>query len=132
VDPKGNTIQNLQCGPYAKQICALLKYIVVTTIRCGDFVNIDDVPLKNEHLDEWKAALQNFRVFYIGLSAPIDILEERERKRENRIQGSARAQFQSCGLCTYDLLIDSSQHKLPEQVALIRTRTYPGENNDTL
>lgn len=131
VDQDGHTIRELQEGPYARQISALLKDVVVTLARSGNFVIIDAVPLEQRHLDEWKQALQDFRVLYVGMSAPVEILEERENKRNNRIQGSARAQFYSSSMnYGYDLVIDTNQHRLSKQISLVGAKVYPMRGYD--
>jgi chloramphenicol 3-O phosphotransferase len=51
---------------------------------------IDDVSFGKQQLDEWKKILKDFRVLWVGVNAPLAVLEQREKDRGNRIQGSAR------------------------------------------
>lgn len=44
-------------------------------------------------VDEWKEILKEFNVLWIGVNAPLAILEQREKERSDRILGSARGQF---------------------------------------
>lgn len=52
VDKEGHTIREIQAGSFAQQICESLIDVVVTLVRGEHFVVIDDVPLKQQHVDE--------------------------------------------------------------------------------
>ena len=120
---EGHTVREIQTGPFARRISDSLKQIVITLVREGHFIIIDDVPVEQAHLDGWKEALHNFCVLYVGMSACVDLLERRERQRGNRILGAARAYFLSSSMhFGYDLAFDTGQQHLPEQVEIIRVK----------
>jgi chloramphenicol 3-O phosphotransferase len=60
---------------------------------------------------------------WVGIKAPLALLEEREKQRGNRIQGSARAQlFQVHNKVAYDLEFDVSQQSLDEIAKAIQSQ----------
>jgi chloramphenicol 3-O phosphotransferase len=73
----------------------------------GSNMIVDDVMLGDE-MDDYKALLSGFDVSFIGVFAPLAILEERERRREDRMIGLARWQYDRVHAGkTYDLEIDT-------------------------
>lgn len=107
-DTSGNLIQELQLGPYAKKINKTFQDVVLTLATMGHRLIIDDVSFGKTEVNEWKKLLKDFQVLWIGVNAPLSILEQREKVRGNRIKGSARAQFHTVHAeATYDLEIDT-------------------------
>ena len=69
-----------------------------------------------EHIVEkasWRADLDRlllpFDVFWVGMFAPIEELERRERARGNRAIGEAREHFATHDYCSYDFSIHVKQ-----------------------
>jgi chloramphenicol 3-O phosphotransferase len=69
-----------------------------------------------EHIVEkasWRADLDRllspFDVFWVGMFAPIEELEQRERVRGNRTIGEAREHFATHDYCSYDFSIHTTQ-----------------------
>jgi len=116
-DNNGNEVHHIQMGPYAKKVNALLKCTAVMMLNSGFNIIVDDVCLDSDSFNQWKNILTPFQVFYVGITTPINILEEREKNRGDRIAGSARAQ---CAIVHqnkfYDLLIDSSIQSIDDCV----------------
>jgi chloramphenicol 3-O phosphotransferase len=54
---------------------------------------VDDVFVDPAWLDGWRRELAGLDWLLVGVVAPVDVLEERERARGNRIAGEARFQF---------------------------------------
>ncbi|NGX58241.1 MAG: Chloramphenicol 3-O phosphotransferase [Chlamydiae bacterium] len=124
-DQEGHTIQDLQIGPFAQRICDSFVDVVMTLVNGGFHIIIDDVPLEQQHFDIWKTAFKDTSVLYVGMSAPVEYLEKRERTRGNRMMGSARNQFYLSRMdFGYDMIIDA-QKKLPEQIQLVQAKIYP-------
>lgn len=122
VDSSGNPIQEIQAGPYAQKIGKTFQKIVLALAKLGHCIVIDDVSFGKQQLDEWKKLLEDFRVLWVGVNAPLDILEHREMERGNRIQGSARGQFHKVHVnASYDLEIDTHQASINENVEKIKT-----------
>ena len=92
-DESGALIQGLQIRPYAKKIGETFRQIILTLVRMGHHLIIDDVSFGKHEVNAWREALQDFSVLWVGVNAPLSVLEQREKERGNRIVGSARGQF---------------------------------------
>ena len=59
---------------------------------------------------EYTALLAPFQLYRVGVFAPLEVLEARERERGDRLPGLARWQFHRVHQgVTYDLEIDTSR-----------------------
>lgn len=116
-DESGNPIQELQIGPDAQKIAKTFQEVVLTLAKMGHHLIIDDVSFGKKQVDEWKKLLKDFTVLWIGVNAPLPILEQREKERGNRMMGSARGQFYKVHVdATYDLEIDTHHATLKENI----------------
>ncbi|HEV2524209.1 MAG TPA: chloramphenicol phosphotransferase, partial [Gammaproteobacteria bacterium] len=116
----GNPIQHLQMGPYAKKVSDALKNIVISMLQSGLNVIIDEVCIGDKSFEIWQKKLSGYKVLYVGVNAPIEILEMRENERKDRIIGSARGQFISAHKNNqYDLEIDTSRISIENCVSTI-------------
>ena len=121
-DESGNPIQELQIGPYAEKIAGTFQEVVLLLAKMGHHLIIDDVSFGKRQIDEWKTLLKDFKVLWVGVNAPLSILEQREKERGNRIVGSARGQFHKVHAdATYDLEIDTHHATLAENVEKIKS-----------
>lgn len=116
----GSTLYKLHVGPFGQRMCQAFKDIVVTLAKSGHYIIVDDVSFGKEQVDEWRKALAPFKVLWIGITAPIDVLEKRERERGDRKIGSTRWQAEHVheGV-EYDFMINTAEKSLDEVVALI-------------
>lgn len=123
VDAMGHPIHEIQTGPFARKMAHTFIEIVLTLAKMGHYIIIDDVSLGKEQVDLWKEALINYEVLWIGINAPLNILENREKERNNRILGSARGQyFQVHQNVVYDLEFDTSKEPIDTIVDVISKR----------
>ena len=126
VDDFGHPIQEIHAGPYAKRIPHIFREVVLALARLGEHVVVDDVSFGKKEVDEWKKALKNYRVLWVGVNAPLAILEQREKERGDRIFGSARAQFHKVHVGTeYDILVDTYHENNDEIVDKITSLIVP-------
>lgn len=76
----------------------------------GNNLIVDDVMLGAPDQAFYQEALRGLNVSFVGLFAPLSVLEQRERDRGDRLIGLARWQFERVHQgVTYDLEIDTSQ-----------------------
>ena len=75
--------------------------------RAGNNMIVDDVLLPAE-LDEYRELLAPFHLSVVGVFAPLEVLEQRERERGDRMVGLARWQHRRVhdGV-TYDFTVDT-------------------------
>ena len=122
LDAAGNPIQELQAGLYAQKIGKTFQEVVLALAKMDHRIVIDDVSFGKQQLDEWKKTLEGFQVLWVGVNAPLHILEQREKERGNRILGSARGQFHKVHVdASYDLEIDTHEASIGENVEKIKS-----------
>lgn len=121
-DTSGNPIQELQIGPYAQKIGKTFQEVALALAKMGHHLIIDDLSFGKQQLDEWKKILKDFRVLWVGVNAPLPVLEQREKERGNRIPGSARGQFHKVHVdAAYDLEVDTHQASIVENTEKIKS-----------
>jgi chloramphenicol 3-O phosphotransferase len=91
-------------------------------VAAAEFEVILDLVLRDEaELDACLRVLASRPTFVIGVQAPLAILEERERHRDDRGTGMAREQFGHPAYeRAYDLVVDTSACTPAEGAAAIR------------
>lgn len=120
VDDQGNPLQILQMGPFARRIPEAMKDVVVALAKGGFNIIVDDVAGGDGTFESWKSALQEYSVLWVGLTAPLSVVEQRERERGDRQIGQGRA---AAGVVhkgfVYDLFIDTSASSTEKTVKKI-------------
>ncbi|MDO9414731.1 chloramphenicol phosphotransferase CPT family protein [Pararhizobium sp.] len=81
----------------------------------GNDLIVEHIVEEQSWADDLTTLLSGVDVFWIGVHAPIEEIERRERERGNRQIGEARFHLKTHGFCRYDLEVDTSQPM--EQVA---------------
>jgi chloramphenicol 3-O phosphotransferase len=118
--PDASTGYRIHAGPYGLQILQTLKEVVVALATAGNKVIIDDVSLGKHEVDEWRHALKDFKVLWIGVTAPLEILQEREKIRGDRHPGLAQWQYDKVHAgVVYDGMVDTYQNNLEQCVTTI-------------
>lgn len=84
-----------------------------------EYMIVDHVLQNPKWYDEIFNSLNRKDVLFIGVTAPLSIIEERENKREDRKSGTARAQYEQMSKFTYDLIVDTSKMSPDECANLI-------------
>lgn len=119
IDEDGYQLAEIQQGIYGQAISTLLKKLILTMLQEGHNVVIDEVCQSEEDFLEWKQLLSPYHAFFVGVTASLATLIEREKARQNRMLGSSHAQHKKIHLNkSYDLIIDTSE-LAPEKAALI-------------
>lgn len=93
-----------------------------------DYMIIDYVMQNPKWIHEVANSLANADVFFVGITAPLDVIESREIKRKDRQPGTARAQFEQMKNYEYDLLIDTSIMTPDLAADLIIKNLRPGQS----
>jgi Chloramphenicol 3-O-phosphotransferase len=122
-DPTGHLVYHIRSGPFAKRIVRTLKDIALLLASQNYNLIIDDVAFGAIEVDEWKQVLKRYKVLYVGVVTPLEILEQRERARGDRFVGSARGQyFKVHENVAYDLEIDTHAATLSENIERIKAK----------
>lgn len=119
-NPKGIFFENLQTtdghplvkvnvGDIGNKVMKGMRHAIVALANQGNNLIIDEVIIGNE-LTEYIELLSKFKVLYVGIFAPLSVIEERERNRKDRLIGLARWQYDIVHQNkSYDLEIDSTK-----------------------
>ena len=99
----------IEPGPTGRKLAAGMRAAVSALARAGNDVLADDVFIDPRWLDGWQTELAGLEWLLVGVLAPPEVLEERERARGNRITGEALAQVDVVHRgVEYDLTVDTS------------------------
>ena len=107
-------------GPYGKKMVQALIAMVIALAQRENNIIIDDVSFGKEEVDVWRAALKDFKVLWVGLTAPVEILEQREQERRDRMTGLAKWQEERVHQgVIYDIMLDTHEHRISENVETV-------------
>lgn len=120
-DDRGATVSyRIDIGPFGKRLVAALKDMALALATSGHYLIIDDVAFAPEQIEAWRTALKNYTVLWVGITAPLDILEQREKTRGDRKIGSARWQAERVHKnVTYDCMVDTARNSVATNLDLI-------------
>lgn len=117
VSELGGTAVEIKTGSVGARALRGMRRSVVALAAEGNNLIVDDVMLGPSWAD-YRTLLAPFNVSLVGVFAPLEVLEEHEKQRQDRMIGLARWQYDRVhqGM-TYDLEIDTSS-AAPEACAL--------------
>lgn len=99
----------IRTGPVGARIMRGMRRAIAAMAGEGNNLIIDDVLVEDEMAD-YAALLAPFTLRTVGVFAPLDVLEARERSRGDRMIGLARWQFDRVHQGKrYDLEVDASK-----------------------
>ena len=120
-DEEGTIIASkIYVGPFGKRMISALKDVVVALANAGHNIIIDDVAFGKEAVDAWRTALKPFKVLWLGVVAPVEVIEAREKARGDRKLGTARWQAEHVHVgVDYDRMINTHEQSTDENMAII-------------
>jgi chloramphenicol 3-O phosphotransferase len=122
VEEEGKPSVVIRSGPLAERVFRGMRHAIAAMAAQGNNLIVDDVLTGGEKA-EYVRLLSGFELFLVGLFAPLEVLEARERARGDRMIGLARWQYERvhAGIA-YDLEIDTSRATPQECAETIRRR----------
>ncbi|MEZ2131472.1 MULTISPECIES: chloramphenicol phosphotransferase CPT family protein [unclassified Sinorhizobium] len=118
----GKPLVVIKTGPVGEQVLRGMRHAIVAMARQGNNLIVDDVLCDGEML-EYRALLSDFDFHAVGVFASLDVLEERERRRGDRLPGLARWQFDRVHRdINYDLEIETDLATPHECAVLIKEK----------
>jgi chloramphenicol 3-O phosphotransferase len=108
-DQAGPPVVDIHVGPVAERCFRGMRHAIAALAAQGNDMIVDEVMTAAEWT-EYRALLTPYRAVTVGVMAPLEILEQRERARGDRLIGLARGQFDRLhqGIA-YDLVVDTSR-----------------------
>lgn len=99
----------VRTGPVLDRAMRGMRHAVAAMAAQGNNLIVDNVMIRDGQDREYRALLSGFNVRLVGLFAPLDVLEARERQRGDREIGLARWQYERVHRGkSYDLEIDTT------------------------
>ncbi|MGE0502323.1 MAG: chloramphenicol phosphotransferase CPT family protein [Rhizobiaceae bacterium] len=110
-------------GPLGERLLAGMHRAVAALAMAGNGLIYDTVLTRPADKADLRDALSSLAVSWVGVIAPLDVLEEREARRGDRLAGLARWQFERVhdGM-SYDLKVDTGKSSALECAENIRLR----------
>lgn len=110
VDDGGSPSVVIHSGPVLARLMSGMRRAVAAMVEQGNSLVVDDVMLGGGEAEDYRRLLSGFDVHFVGLFAPLEVLERRERERGDRALGLARWQFDRVHRgVDYDLEIDTTR-----------------------
>lgn len=118
VEHEGHPSTAISTGPVFERLMTGMRHAIAAMAEQGNDIIVDDVFWSGED-QEYRQLLKPYDVRLVGLFAPLDLIEARERSRGDRTIGLARWQFGRVHQgVAYDLELDMSA-TTPSQAAVI-------------
>jgi chloramphenicol 3-O phosphotransferase len=118
----GQPLVVIRTGPVGERTMRGMRHAIAAMAAQGNNLIVDEV-LTGREKAEYADLLSAFELFMVGVFAPLDVLEARERQRGDRLIGLARWQYDRVheGM-TYDLAVDTSRATPMECAELIKQK----------
>lgn len=124
ISENGKPLVVIKTGPVGARAMRGMRHAIAAMAAQGNNLIVDDVMLDTEH-GEYAALLSGFETFFVGVFAPLDVLEARERQRGDRMIGLSRWQYERVHRGKkYDLEIDTGSLNPLECAALIKQKFH--------
>ncbi len=114
----------IHTGPIGERVMSGMRAAIAALAGQGNDLIVDDVLVGGDaELADYRTRLAGHRLLTVGVHAPLDVLEAREKARGDRLIGLARWQFPKvhAGM-TYDLEVDTSRASPEACARAIRDR----------
>ncbi|WP_303979608.1 chloramphenicol phosphotransferase CPT family protein [Dongia mobilis] len=122
IEENGHPSVVIKTGPVGERLLRGMRHAIAAMAAEGNDMIVDEVLLGPEKT-EYRQLLAPYEVHWVGVFAPLDVLEQRERHRGDRLIGLARWQFDRVHKdMRYDLEIDTSQATPLECAEAIRRK----------
>jgi len=105
----GKPIITVRSGPILERVMRGRRHAIAALADQGNNLIVDEVMIGPQKAQEYRKLLQCHDLYVVGLIAPLDVLEERERARGDREIGLARGQYDLVHRdMVYDLEVDTA------------------------
>jgi chloramphenicol 3-O phosphotransferase len=85
----------------------------------GNDLIVEHIVEKQSWADQLATLIGDLDVFWVGVHAPLAVLEQRERERGNRTVGESAYHLKTHGFCRYDIEIDTTAKPIEESAAIV-------------
>ncbi len=116
-EDKGGKLFILEVGPEGQMVIRGMHRAIAAYAHTGNNVIVDYIKYEGAWIPDLKEALKGIPVIWVGVTAPLEIIQQREKKRGTSPEGHARSHYYTIhqGM-SYDVMIDTSL-LTPDQAA---------------
>ncbi|WP_299326914.1 AAA family ATPase [Parasphingopyxis sp.] len=115
LEADGPPVTEVTTGPIVDRMLRGIPSAVAALAAAGNNIIVDEVFFRGGERQGYADAFADFDVVFVGLFAPLDVVEARERARGDRDIGLARWQYDRVHAGqTYDLEIDTGEASAAE------------------
>jgi chloramphenicol 3-O phosphotransferase len=94
IDPDGGPRGRILYGDAGRRMLAGMRGAVNSLLAAGNDIILDEMPLDETIVPAWRRELHASATFWVHLTAPLEVLEQRERNRtRGQHLGNARGHF---------------------------------------
>lgn len=121
-DESGNPLLVLVVGPAGDRTIYGMNRSLKGYADAGNNLVVDYILYEKKWLKDLVNVLKGYRVYFVGVKIPLDILEEREKARGTSPVGHARSHYDFVyNPDIYDLEVDSANNSSEELAKIIKT-----------
>ena len=101
----------VKSGKYGEELAKSIPKIFKLLADDGHLLILDEVVWKEEEMKDYALSLKNHEVYFVKVTCKLELAEEREKIRGDRVWGLARDQYSKIENLKwkYDLQVDTSQ-----------------------
>lgn len=120
-DAEGNSVITLFVGEEGEKVAYGMNGAIAAYAQAGCKVIVDYIAYKKELLDDLEEKLSGIKTYWVKISIPLAVLEEREMARGTSPKGHARSHYDSVYWDrVYDLELDTSKESVRDAVQRIK------------
>ena len=121
IEQQGLPSVAIRTGPVLERAMQGMRHAIAALAAKGNHLVVDEVMTRDGQAGAYRHLLSDFDLRLVGLFAPLEVLEARERQRGDRAIGLARWQYDRvhCGV-VYDLKIDTTKSSPMQSARIIR------------
>jgi chloramphenicol 3-O phosphotransferase len=116
-EDKDGKLFTLEVGSEGQKVIKGMHRAIAAYAKCGNNVIVDYIKYEQSWIADLKNATRGIKVIWIGVTAQLESVQEREKKRGTSPEGHARSHYHTVhqGM-NYDLMLDTDVLN-PEQSA---------------
>lgn len=120
-DEQGNPLLILRVGKAGEDAIKGMHRAIAAYAKAGNNVIVDYILYEQEWLKDLVCVLQDFRVYFVGVRIPLEILEKREKARATSPVGHARSHYYTVHEpVLYDIEVDTGILSSPQAAEIIK------------
>ena len=102
-------IFKLNIGPDGQKIIKGMHRAIAAYANTGNNIIVDYIKYEDAWIDDFKKSLHGIKVIWVGVTASLETIQKREKKRGTSPEGHARSIYHRVHQdITYDLILDTN------------------------